>query len=536
MFGGILLPNVPPNSPLPPLWDPHYEPLWELCEELDVLCNVHAGSGLPDFGSQPAARAIMLIELAWYAHRAVWHLIFGGVLERHPEPAGRAHRAGHELDPARHRHARLVPPPHDARRRGRGRVLRRGHQGHVADAERVLPAQLLGRRELPPAVGERAALRGRHRPHHVGRRLSALRGQLPVHDRSAARRVRAVPARPRRSRWSRPTRPRCTGSTSPALRAIGDRIGPTVGEVQVPLDPSDYPADSTCNAFDHEQVDQGLVAASQPAARDRSDRWQRFDTARGRRTQQRNREVEATTAKIWSTAVTVWWETDLDVIRAVLPPPLEPSEPIGAHPVRDRRHGHGHPGVRCRMVRRAGAPRERRGRVRAVHADDHRAGDGRRPRDVRRAEEDRERLDRRRRRRRARAVRAHGLPARGGAAARSATPIDIPPRDKVDFYFKISPSPDGKGFDTEPALVHCRRHEEARDGRAIDGALQLFESPLDPIADIPIGRIDRDAVRAGRDDARRRGRRAGAGRLAPAVRAPALRRPVGARQEGLTPR
>src|SRR4051795_1171351 len=43
---------------------------------------------------------------------------------------------------------------------------------------------------------------------------------------------------------------------------------------------------------------------------------------------QRNREVEATTAKIWSTAVTVIWETDPDVIRAVLPPPLEPSEPL----------------------------------------------------------------------------------------------------------------------------------------------------------------------------------------------------------------
>src|SRR3954468_20404850 len=43
---------------------------------------------------------------------------------------------------------------------------------------------------------------------------------------------------------------------------------------------------------------------------------------------QRNREVEATTAKIWSTAVTVVWETDLDAIRAVLPPPLEPSDPL----------------------------------------------------------------------------------------------------------------------------------------------------------------------------------------------------------------
>ncbi len=50
----------------------------------DVVLNVHSGSGLPDFGDHEAARAIMLIELAWFSHRAVWHLIFGGVLERHP--------------------------------------------------------------------------------------------------------------------------------------------------------------------------------------------------------------------------------------------------------------------------------------------------------------------------------------------------------------------------------------------------------------------------------------------------------------------
>src|SRR5262245_5685705 len=42
----------------------------------------------------------------------------------------------------------------------------------------------------------------------------------------------------------------------------------------------------------------------------------------------RNREIEATSAKIWSTAVTIIWETDPAVIAAVLPPPLEPSEPL----------------------------------------------------------------------------------------------------------------------------------------------------------------------------------------------------------------
>jgi predicted TIM-barrel fold metal-dependent hydrolase len=39
-----------------------------------------------------------------------------------------------------------------------------------------------------------------------------------------------------------------------ALRPIGDRIGPTVGEVNRPLPPESWPADSTCNAFDPTQV------------------------------------------------------------------------------------------------------------------------------------------------------------------------------------------------------------------------------------------------------------------------------------------
>ena len=39
-----------------------------------------------------------------------------------------------------------------------------------------------------------------------------------------------------------------------ALRPLGDRIGPLVEEVAQPLAPEDYPADSTCNAFDTAQV------------------------------------------------------------------------------------------------------------------------------------------------------------------------------------------------------------------------------------------------------------------------------------------
>jgi acetoacetate decarboxylase len=204
--------------------------------------------------------------------------------------------------------------------------------------------------------------------------------------------------------------------------------------------------------------------------------------------QQRNREVEATAATIWSTAVTVVWETDPDVIAAVLPPPLEPSEPLARIRFATVDMGTGIPtfgagwfGVRARRAGTEGeyalfmpmtteqatiGGRETYGEPKKIGAVEI-AVDG----DVVSA-----RMSR------------MGFTL-ATVEGRLGDPIDIAPKDKVDFYFKCSPSPDGKGFDTEPALVYCRRHEEARDGRAISGELQLHDSPLDPIADVPVGTI-----------------------------------------------
>ena len=44
------------------------------------------------------------------------------------------------------------------------------------------------------------------------------------------------------------------GFDLPALRKVGDVIGPTVAEVATPLPVEEYPTDSTCNAFDRHQV------------------------------------------------------------------------------------------------------------------------------------------------------------------------------------------------------------------------------------------------------------------------------------------
>ena len=84
LTGGVLLPGAPPGSGVPPLYAPDYEPIWNVCEELGMPVNHHSGSAVPDMGEYPAAQAIFLLEVTWWAHRALWHLIFAGVMERHP--------------------------------------------------------------------------------------------------------------------------------------------------------------------------------------------------------------------------------------------------------------------------------------------------------------------------------------------------------------------------------------------------------------------------------------------------------------------
>ncbi len=84
-MGGILLPGVSPDSGLPPLFAPDYDPLWAVCEELDLSITHHGGgSGMPNLGNHPASMMVFVTEAPWWADRTVWHLIWGGVFERFP--------------------------------------------------------------------------------------------------------------------------------------------------------------------------------------------------------------------------------------------------------------------------------------------------------------------------------------------------------------------------------------------------------------------------------------------------------------------
>lgn len=85
-IGGVLLPGVPPDAGLPPLFAPDYDPIWAVCEELDLTITHHGGgSGMPNLGRYPATMAVFITETPWWADRTLWHLLWGGVFERFPK-------------------------------------------------------------------------------------------------------------------------------------------------------------------------------------------------------------------------------------------------------------------------------------------------------------------------------------------------------------------------------------------------------------------------------------------------------------------
>jgi acetoacetate decarboxylase len=205
--------------------------------------------------------------------------------------------------------------------------------------------------------------------------------------------------------------------------------------------------------------------------------------------QRRNREIEATKGEIWSQALTAIYETDPEVIAAVLPRPLAP----GAEPL-----------VRVTLttVEMPGGYTFGAGyfAVRAAHE----GTEGEYPLLMPMTTEQatvggRETFGEPKKIGEVRATRdgdaVEGLMARMGFTlveirGRVVETLPVPPeRTKTDFYFKFLPAPDGDGFDNDPALVYCHKREKMRLLARVEGDLVLKDSPLDPIADIPVRRV-----------------------------------------------
>lgn len=202
-----------------------------------------------------------------------------------------------------------------------------------------------------------------------------------------------------------------------------------------------------------------------------------------------NREVQATSVGAWATSLVAIYETDPEVIAAVLPPPLEPSdEPLVRVTVASVDLGRGLPpfgaGTFAVQARHEGTvgnyplvmPMTTEQSVvggRETFGEPKKLAEVTLTRD---------------------GDNVKGLVTRLGTTiieiiGRVTGPLDPIEGSRTDFYFKFLPAPDGKGFDSEPSLIYCHREEASRSVEAVDGEVILRESRFDPVVDIPVRRL-----------------------------------------------
>jgi predicted TIM-barrel fold metal-dependent hydrolase len=81
LSGGVLLPTSTGRHPF--YHHPRYEPIWSVCEELDLPLQSHSGWS-PDYGEVRCATAMYISEVDMWAQRPFSALLWSGAFERHP--------------------------------------------------------------------------------------------------------------------------------------------------------------------------------------------------------------------------------------------------------------------------------------------------------------------------------------------------------------------------------------------------------------------------------------------------------------------
>ena len=379
-------PARPPGSACAPLYAPDYEPLWQVCEELDMPVNHHTGSAIARLRRLPRGQGRCSSRgHVVGAPGAVAAHLRAACMERHPTLQFVFTEQGTAWVPERADDASTTSSTACARAAGSQEhvVGRRGDGAAVAEAERVLGPPVPRRVELHPPARGAAAPRGRRRPHHVGQRLPAPRGLLTrTPQRAPAPGVRRRAPRRGRGDGRRQRGRASTASTSTRSRPIGDAGRPARrrGRHARSSRARSRPRRCACPALrrgcrpaDEERTSHGTHPLRRPHAR------ASCATARSRR-----RRVGA-----WATSLVVdLRDRSRRRSRRCCRRRSSPTdEPLVRVSVATVDIGRGLPTVRRRHVRRAGAPRGHRRQLPARDADDHRAVGDRRPRDLRRAEE-----------------------------------------------------------------------------------------------------------------------------------------------------
>ncbi|MGW7415513.1 amidohydrolase family protein [Streptomyces sp. NPDC054863] len=250
LTGGVLLPGAPPGSGIPELYSASYDPIWAVCEELEVPVNHHGGSASPPLGDEPAARAVFMVETTWFSHRALWHLVFGGAFTRHPglrlvlteQGSGWIPGIVEMLD---YYHSRLVAAATKAAtaesRFGAGLAASMGSSpSEVWRDNCFVGASFMRPHEVPlrHRIGLDKIMWGSDYPHDEGTAPYSREGLRIAYAGLPQEEVAAMVGG---------NAARVYGFDLDALGAVAAEVGPTVEEIARPLE--EVPADATSPAF-----------------------------------------------------------------------------------------------------------------------------------------------------------------------------------------------------------------------------------------------------------------------------------------------
>jgi predicted TIM-barrel fold metal-dependent hydrolase len=257
-FGGVLVPPVSPGDPnVAPLFHTRYEPLWALCEELDLTVVQHAGAGSPEMPmDQPASNAVLVTEMALWANRTLGHLILAGVFERHPSLRFVPTEQGTLWVPGQLGILDAMVPTMKSEAGNRTYGM---FGGSSVDELNLTPSQYTQRNcylasELAPFdsgmidfMGPEHIMWGSDYPHEEGfTPHSKLAIRWALHDQSedACRKILGGNAG------------RLYRFDLDALAPVAAKIGPTVAEVHTPLEDTSYRAPA---AFGYRPFEGGLA-------------------------------------------------------------------------------------------------------------------------------------------------------------------------------------------------------------------------------------------------------------------------------------
>jgi predicted TIM-barrel fold metal-dependent hydrolase len=237
---------------VPKLYNPCYDPLWQVLEDLEIPVHMHGVTGVPDHGRHPFSMLLSVDEMLFDSQRPFVHMALGGVMHRFPKLKVVITEVG----------CAWVPPllaSLDDRIR---RIRSTGMIGETRYTDEMKPKMLasecfeqncwMGVSIPGPAdvaarhaIGVHKFMWGNDYPHDEGSQpftrehLRQLFHDVPEHEMRQMLTTNAA---------------KFFGFDVEALSPLGETYGPTVGELQLPL--------STLPENANEVLRKGLAAAS----------------------------------------------------------------------------------------------------------------------------------------------------------------------------------------------------------------------------------------------------------------------------------